>query len=63
MNSKLSSYNSQPQSVYEMAALTDTLDTQDVTTKIKESLMQHNIGQKIFGEGRVQKIYYDFKFN
>ena len=42
-------YN-QPQSVYEMAALTDTLDTQDVTTKIKESLMQHNIGQKIFGE-------------
>jgi len=45
-----SSSYSQPQSVYEMAALTDTLDTQDVTTKIKESLMQHNIGQKIFGE-------------
>lgn len=51
LSSKLSSsYSSQPQSVYEMAALTDTLDTQDVTTKIKESLMQHNIGQKIFGE-------------
>ena len=48
ISSKLG-YN-QPQSVYEMAALTDTLDTQDVTTKIKESLMQHNIGQKIFGE-------------
>jgi len=50
LNSKFNSYNNQPQSVYEMAALTDTLDTQDVTTKIKESLMHNNIGQKIFGE-------------
>lgn len=50
LTGKLGSYCNQPQSVYEMAALTDTLDTQDVTTKIKESLMQHNIGQKIFGE-------------
>jgi len=39
-----------PPSVYEMAALTTDLDTQAVTTKIKETLMAHNIGQKIFGE-------------
>ncbi|GIY16374.1 homeobox protein cut [Caerostris extrusa] len=37
-------------SVYEMAALTTDLDTQTITSKIKESLMAHNIGQKIFGE-------------
>lgn len=41
------SYNvpAQP-SVYEMAALTTDLDTQAITTKIKETLMAHNIGQK-----------------
>lgn len=33
-------------SVYEMAALTTDLDTQTITTKIKETLMAHNIGQK-----------------
>ncbi|XP_064459755.1 homeobox protein cut-like isoform X3 [Ornithodoros turicata] len=37
-------------SVYEMAALTTDLDTQSITAKIKETLMAHNIGQKIFGE-------------
>ncbi|XP_050302302.1 LOW QUALITY PROTEIN: homeobox protein cut [Anthonomus grandis grandis] len=37
-------------SVYEMAALTQDLDTQVITTKIKEALLAHNIGQKIFGE-------------
>ncbi|UYV68507.1 CUX2 [Cordylochernes scorpioides] len=37
-------------SVYEMAALTTDLDTQSITIKIKETLMAHNIGQKIFGE-------------
>lgn len=37
-------------SVYEMAALTTDLDTQTVTSRIKEALMAHNIGQKIFGE-------------
>ncbi|CAN7987210.1 unnamed protein product [Ixodes hexagonus] len=37
-------------SVYEMAALTTDLDTQNITAKIKETLMAHNIGQKIFGE-------------
>ncbi|GFT19094.1 homeobox protein cut [Nephila pilipes] len=37
-------------SVYEMAALTTDLDTQIITSKIKETLMAHNIGQKIFGE-------------
>ena len=37
-------------SVYEMAALTQELDTQTITTKIKEALLANNIGQKIFGE-------------
>ncbi|GAB6033706.1 hypothetical protein CHUAL_013821 [Chamberlinius hualienensis] len=37
-------------SVYEMAALTQDLDTQTITTKIKETLLANNIGQKIFGE-------------
>ncbi|KAF6216279.1 hypothetical protein GE061_000619 [Apolygus lucorum] len=36
--------------VYEMAALTQDLDTQSITTKIKEALLANNIGQKIFGE-------------
>lgn len=36
--------------VYEMAALTQDLDTQVITTKIKEALLAHNIGQKLFGE-------------
>lgn len=35
------------QSVYEMAALTTDLDTQAITTKIKETLLAHNIGQKV----------------
>lgn len=39
-----------PHSVYEMAALTQDLDTQVITTKIKEALLANNIGQKIFGE-------------
>ena len=34
-------------SVYEMAALTTDLDTQIITSKIKEALMAHNIGQKV----------------
>lgn len=33
--------------VYEMAALTQDLDTQVITTKIKEALMANNIGQKV----------------
>uniref|UniRef100_A0A0C9QAT6 DNA-binding protein SATB n=1 Tax=Fopius arisanus TaxID=64838 RepID=A0A0C9QAT6_9HYME len=37
-------------SVYELAALTQDLDTQTITTKIKEALLANNIGQKIFGE-------------
>ncbi|XP_042214156.1 homeobox protein cut-like [Homarus americanus] len=37
-------------SVYEMAALTQDLDTQTITTKIKEALLANNIGQKLFGE-------------
>lgn len=34
-------------SVYEMAALTQDLDTQMITTKIKEALLANNIGQKV----------------
>jgi homeobox protein cut-like len=34
-------------SVYEMAALTQDLDTQIITTKIKEALLANNIGQKV----------------
>lgn len=34
-------------SVYEMAALTQELDTQTITTKIKEALLANNIGQKV----------------
>ncbi|XP_076336683.1 homeobox protein cut-like 1 isoform X3 [Tachypleus tridentatus] len=37
-------------SVYEMAAMTTDLDTQSITSKVKETLLAHNIGQKIFGE-------------
>jgi len=38
----------QQPSVYEMAALTQDLDTQLITTKIKEALLANNIGQKVF---------------
>ena len=34
-------------SLYEMAALTNELDTQTITTKVKEILLQHNVGQKV----------------
>ena len=34
-------------SVYEMAALTQDLDTQNITTRIKEILLANNIGQKV----------------
>ncbi|XP_022237797.1 homeobox protein cut-like isoform X2 [Limulus polyphemus] len=37
-------------SVYEMAAMTTDFDTQSITSKIKDTLLAHNIGQKIFGE-------------
>lgn len=37
-------------SVYEMAALTQDLDTQLITTKIKETLLANNIGQKVSWE-------------
>ena len=37
-------------SLYEMAALTHELDTQSVTTKVKEILLANNVGQKLFGE-------------
>ena len=35
------------QSLYEMAALTHEMDTQAVTTKIKEILLANNVGQKV----------------
>ena len=34
-------------SLYEMAALTHELDTQAVTTKVKEILLANNVGQKV----------------
>ena len=34
-------------SLYEMAALTNELDTQTVTTKVKEILLSNNVGQKV----------------
>lgn len=34
-------------SMYEMAALSHKLDTQGVTTKVKEILLANNIGQKV----------------
>merc|ERR1719270_2988774 len=37
-------------SLYEMAALTSELDTNLITSKVKEILMAHNVGQKLFGE-------------
>merc|ERR1719232_2266052 len=37
-------------SLYEMAALTSELDTNLITSKVKEILLQHNVGQKLFGE-------------
>lgn len=35
------------QSLYEMAALTHEMDTQAVTTKVKEILLANNVGQKV----------------
>ncbi|KAF4526869.1 hypothetical protein B566_EDAN013923 [Ephemera danica] len=49
MAAALQHHQQQP-SVYEMAALTQDLDTQLITTRIKEALLANNIGQKIFGE-------------
>lgn len=46
----LGAYSLPAHSVYELAALTQDLDTQAMTTKIKEVLLANNIGQKIFGE-------------
>ncbi|XP_022254513.1 homeobox protein cut-like isoform X2 [Limulus polyphemus] len=55
INSRKTLQNSRPvpylhPSVYEMAAMTTDLDTQSITSKVKETLLAHNIGQKIFGE-------------
>jgi hypothetical protein len=38
-----------PNHLYEMAALTSELDTQAVTTKVKELLLANNLGQKVQG--------------
>ncbi|XP_065580298.1 homeobox protein cut-like isoform X2 [Artemia franciscana] len=38
------------QNIYEIAALTPDLDTQLVTSRVKEVLLANNIGQKLFGE-------------
>ena len=33
--------------LYEMAALTSELDTMQITTRVKEVLLSHNVGQKV----------------
>lgn len=38
------------QSLYEMAALTQEIDTQALTTKVKELLLANNLGQKVKSE-------------
>lgn len=43
----LAAYSLPAHSVYELAALTQELDTQGMTTKIKEVLLANNIGQKV----------------
>lgn len=48
--------------VYEMAALTHDLDTQVITTKIKESLMANNIGQKV-NDRKTVKRNREIQFN
>ena len=40
-------------SLYEMAALTSELDTAVITSKVKEILLQHNVGQKVRKESLV----------
>ena len=37
-------------SAYEIAAMTQELDTLGVTSRVKEVLQYHNLGQKLFGE-------------
>lgn len=46
--------------VYEMAALTQDLDTQIITTKIKEALLANNIGQKV---NFIKKLILSSKYN
>jgi homeobox protein cut-like len=36
--------------IFEVAAMTQELDTLLITTKVKEVLQFHNLGQKLFGE-------------
>lgn len=44
--------------VYEMAALTQDMDTQTITTKIKEALMANNIGQKVSSQLNTFQLFY-----
>ena len=46
--------NAPSPSLYEMAALTHELDTQVVTTKVKEILLANNVGQKVIS---IQLMY------
>ena len=48
-------------SLYEMAALTSELDTSVITSKVKEILLQHNVGQKVSsGDWTVWYLYFKF---
>ena len=46
-----------PNSIYEMAALTQELNTLQLTTKVREVLSTHNIGQKVNNKCKM-KIHY-----
>lgn len=48
-------------SVYEMAALTQDLDTMNITTKIKEALLANNIGQKVRHILNVQQFQFKLR--
>lgn len=39
-----------PSSMFEIAAMTSEIDTLEVTSKVKEVLQFHNLGQRLFGE-------------
>ena len=49
-NPSSTAVGSYPTSMFEIAAMTSEIDTLDVTSKVKEVLQFHNLGQRLFGE-------------
>lgn len=39
-----------PATMFEIAAMTSDMDTLEVTSRVKDVLLFHNLGQKLFGE-------------